>query len=122
MLANELQQEVGERGFMLAKKGLAKVSCSNFAPDEILVGKALLEVLYAGREVVLVTKDEDIQEQLYKLIFLLETHYRAMLFGEYLYKVCAKPKQLRNSFRSGLRGCVCLGYRELDPEIRRALR
>lgn len=35
-----------------------------------------------GREVVILTKDEDIQEQFYKLQWLLDTHYRGMLLAD----------------------------------------
>lgn len=43
-----------------------------------------------GREVVILSKDEDVLEQFYKLQWLLDTHYRAMLLAD---AYAAKPSR-----------------------------
>ena len=81
-LMQELHKNLGPRGYMLAKKGGEKEGSPNFYTDEILVYLAMKTGIETGREVVILTKDEDLQEQFYKLQWLLDTHYRGMLFAD----------------------------------------
>lgn len=80
----EIQKEVGERGFMLAKKGAGIARPPRtFYTDETLVFYAIATALNTGKEVILLSKDEDIQEQFYKMLWLLDTHYRGMLLADH---------------------------------------
>ena len=81
-LMQGLHEKLGPRGYLLAKKGVEKEESSNFYTDESLVYLAMKTGFETGREVVILTKDEDIQEQFYKLQWLLDTHYRSMLFAD----------------------------------------
>lgn len=81
-LREELHREVGPRGYILAKKGAGKPLGPTFFTDEYLVCTALMTAIIEGREVVVLTKDEDVQEQFYKLQWLLDTHYRGMLLAD----------------------------------------
>lgn len=81
-LMQELHNKVGSRGYLLAKKGSIEKGSPNFYTDEILVYLAMKTGIETGREVVILTKDEDIQEQFYKLQWLLDTHYRGMLLAD----------------------------------------
>lgn len=80
------QRAVGERGFLLAKKGAGEQAAGalSFA-DEELVYTAVASALRTGRQTTILTKDEDLLEQFYRLIYLLDTHYRSMLVAQ-LYK------------------------------------
>jgi hypothetical protein len=84
-----VQQQFGERGMMLAKKGQARVGSENRFTDEKLVVAALLHGITTGRPVCIITKDEDIQEQFYKLAWLLDTQYR----GHLLARIFAEGKR-----------------------------
>jgi hypothetical protein len=59
--------EVGPRGYLLAKKGAADADSKNFYTDEILVVMGAMACINHAREVIILTKDEDLLEQLYKL-------------------------------------------------------
>jgi hypothetical protein len=80
----ELRREAhrtGPRGYLLGKKGAAASGSPNFLTDEMLVFTAVAAGLRSGRPTYILTKDEDVQEQFYKLIWLLDTHYRGMLLA-----------------------------------------
>ncbi|MGA2439895.1 MAG: hypothetical protein ABSH08_02970 [Tepidisphaeraceae bacterium] len=81
-LLAEIQPELGERGFQLAKKGAAAGRSPNIFADEEIVTLAFITALLKGSEVVIVTRDADVLEQYCKLRLLLKEHYRAMLFAE----------------------------------------
>lgn len=81
-LMRELHNNIGPRGYMLAKKGDVAKGSPNFFTDEILVYLAMKTGIETGREVVILSKDEDILEQFYKLQWLLDTHYRSMLLAD----------------------------------------
>lgn len=82
LLMRELHDEIGPRGYLLAKKGHESEGSPNFFTDEILVYLAMKTGIETGQDVVIVSKDEDILEQFYKLQWLLDTHYRGMLFAD----------------------------------------
>ena len=71
---------LGPRGYLLARKG-EESSSSAFSTDERLVYAAVAAGLRSGRPIYLLTKDEDLQEQFYKLLWLIDTQYRGMLLA-----------------------------------------
>lgn len=81
-LRAQLQREVGPRGYLLAKKGYSTLSTRTSHTDEELVCTAVATALTSGRPVYILTKDEDLQEQFYKLQWLIDTHYRGMLLAQ----------------------------------------
>ena len=81
-LMQKLNEHLGPRGYLLAKKGDETEGSPNFYTDEILVYLAMKTGIETGREVVILSKDADIQEQFYKLQWLLDTHYRSMLLAD----------------------------------------
>ena len=81
-LKRELHNEIGPRGYVLAKKGATAEGSPNLFTDEILVYLAMRTGIETGREVVILSKDEDILEQFYKLQWLLDAHYRSMLLAD----------------------------------------
>lgn len=82
VLRRGVHEAVGPRGYLIAKKGEGNVSSPTYNTDEALVYLAMMTGITTGREVVILTKDEDIQEQFYKLQWLLDTHYRGMLLAD----------------------------------------
>jgi hypothetical protein len=81
-LMERLHQDLGSRGYLLAKKGAEVTNLDNLLTDETLVYLAMKTGIETGREVVILSKDEDILEQFSKLQWLLDTHYRAMLLAD----------------------------------------
>ena len=79
--SNYLQSAVGMRGQLLAKSGANATVPTHKFNDEALVLIALCTALFKGRETVIVTHDEDVLEQFYKAVWLIDTHYRSMLFA-----------------------------------------
>lgn len=71
-----------DRAARMGWKGYTDYEKPNYAADEQLVTMAVLHALMTGRETTILTRDHDIMEQLYKLVFLIDTHYRGMLFAE----------------------------------------
>lgn len=82
LLMRELHAEIGPRGYLLAKKGHEAKGSPNFFTDEVLVYLAMKTGIETGQDIVIISKDEDILEQFYKLQWLLDTHYRGMLFAD----------------------------------------
>jgi hypothetical protein len=86
--ANELmtavQKSFGERGLLLAYKDRKAVNLDERATDESLVYFAFEHALHTGRPTVILTKDEDVLEQFYKLWWFVDTHYRACLIADFL--------------------------------------
>ena len=72
---------VRERGAILAWKGSQDFSKTNFWADEELTVMAALSALLSGNEVTVLTRDHDVQEQFYKLLFLIEIQYWSMLLA-----------------------------------------
>ncbi len=73
---------VGPRGYLIARKGDGDASPRTYYTDEALVYLAVMTAITTGNEVVILTKDEDVQEQFYKLLWLMDTHYRGMLLAD----------------------------------------
>ena len=82
LLKDEVHTGYGPRGYLLAKKGAKAKAPENLLTDEKLVYTAVATALRSGNPVHILTKDEDVQEQFYKLIWLLDTHYRGMLLAK----------------------------------------
>jgi hypothetical protein len=80
--AAEIQRRFGERAALIAKKAKGSARSRTFYTDESLVYQATSSAIYTGRHTVILTKDEDVQEQFYKLIFFLNTQYRGMLLAD----------------------------------------
>ena len=78
-LAAELQGFFGERGFLLARKGIEAANSPNKLTDEELVVMAVLTAILRGVEVFIMTRDPDVLEQYFKVLCLMKEHYRAML-------------------------------------------
>ena len=81
-LISKLQTSVGDRGVLLAKKGLLDHGKPNFATDEDLVVSAATHAILTGVETSLLTRDRDPLEQFRKLLWLIDTHYRCYLIAE----------------------------------------
>jgi hypothetical protein len=91
-IKESIHKELGPRGYLMARKGAEADGSANFYTDEILVFHAVKTAIATGREVVILSKDEDIQEQFYKLLWLLDTHYRGMLLAD---KYASDPLSFR---------------------------
>jgi hypothetical protein len=78
----------------LGKKGAEAAGSRNFFTDEMLVYTAVATGLRSGRPTYILTKDEDLQEQFYKLTWLLDTHYRSMLFA---HRFAEEPVSVSNA-------------------------
>jgi len=78
----EVQGRLGERGYLLAKKGLEANESPNKLTDEHLVVTAALTAITSGSEAVIMTRDPDVLEQYAKLCTLMKEHYRATLTAE----------------------------------------
>jgi hypothetical protein len=81
-LVAELQSRLGERGLHMALKGIEANSSPNKLADEELVVLAVLTAILRGSEVFILTRDQDVLEQYFKLTCHVKEHYRAMLVAE----------------------------------------
>ncbi|MBN1590842.1 MAG: hypothetical protein JW888_15120 [Pirellulales bacterium] len=81
-LTSIIQSSVGDRGFVLAKKGLRDYGKPNFSADEDLVVAGVTHAILTGHETVILTRDRDPLEQFRKFGYLLDTHYRSSLIAE----------------------------------------
>jgi hypothetical protein len=97
----EVQKIFGERGLLLGYKGgtvIEKPSSWLMSTDESLVYLAACAALTSGRPTIILTKDQDVLEQFYKLWWFLDTHYRAMLLADeyihspFVYPISTFPK------------------------------
>lgn len=78
-----LLQTHGDRAIVLAKKG-SKGDPSNplFYTDETVVAAAVFFAIRRNTPTVILTRDEDLLEQFYKLQWLIYTHYRGLLLAD----------------------------------------
>ena len=75
----------GERGYLIGNKGDKEQRGKEHdlqPTDEEVVVRAVAHSITTGQPSVILTKDHDLPEQFYKLIWLVDTHYRAMLFAD----------------------------------------
>lgn len=77
----EVQSQFGERGYLLARKGLEAQNSPNKLTDEHLVVTSMLTAIMMGHEVVIMTRDPDVLEQYAKVCTLMKEHYRATLIA-----------------------------------------
>ena len=75
-LLDRVQRRLGERGRLLATKPVGNYT------DEALVYLAIEHALTTGRQTLIMTRDADVEEQFFKLVWLIDTHYRAMLLAD----------------------------------------
>ena len=117
----EVQSQFGERGYLLAKKGLEAQNSPNRLTDEHLVVTAMLTAILKGSEVVIVTRDPDVLEQYAKLCTLMKEHYRATLIAErYAANPAAyafKDVPLHENLRACFSGNSVLEFETMDSEF-----
>ncbi len=70
------------RGQLLARKGDGSKIVGHKYNDEALLIQAVFDAIATGRETTILTYDEDVLEQFYKALWLIDTHYRSMLFAD----------------------------------------
>ena len=75
-LADEVQKDLGQRGRLIATKPAGSFT------DEALVYLAVEHALSTGRQTLILTRDADVEEQFFKLLWLVDTHYRGMLLAD----------------------------------------
>jgi hypothetical protein len=92
-----------DRAARIAWKGACDYERKNYAADEQTVTMAVLHALMTGRETTILTRDHDLMDQFYKLIFLIDTHYRSMLFAA---KYAASPHE----FTPQSKRMICEGH------------
>jgi hypothetical protein len=80
----DVQKNLGERGYLFARKRAAPAGerPATHWTDEEVVFTALAHALRTGAETFILTKDEDLLDQLYRLVYLVDTHYRSMLIAD----------------------------------------
>lgn len=79
----ELQKKYKERGLFLAQKGRRDAENPNISNDEQTIVMAIQTAIMRGTNVVILTRDNDIQEQFVKFYVHLKEHYRSMLAADY---------------------------------------
>jgi hypothetical protein len=84
-IKENIQRTWGERGALIANKGDRLVT-QTYYTDEEVVYSAVIDGIRSGRPTIILTKDEDLQEQFYKLIWLIDTHYRGMLLANLYFR------------------------------------
>ena len=75
-IRQDIQKMYGPRALLIADKPAGQLT------DEALVYLAVEHALSTGRPSVILTKDQDVPEQLFKLLWLIETHYRGKLLAD----------------------------------------
>ena len=87
----EVQNHLGRRGLLIAKKGQNAANSPNKFVDEELVVMAASTAILKGRETFIISRDPDVLEQYFKVLCLMKEHYRAMLVAE---KYAANPEAM----------------------------
>lgn len=72
---------LGERGYLLARKEV-ETGTPRRRTDEVVVCAAVSTAIRTAQPTFILTKDEDLAEHFYKLVWLLDTQYRGMLFAD----------------------------------------
>jgi hypothetical protein len=80
--SNACKDTFGMRTQLIAVSGLEARVPDNRYNDEALVVMAVFDAIHSGRETVILSSDEDVLEEFYKTVWLVDTHYRAMLFAD----------------------------------------
>lgn len=63
---------VQDRGWQLAVKGDRTSESVNFESDEEILVQAVVSAITTGRETSVLTRDRDLTEQFYKLMYLID--------------------------------------------------
>jgi hypothetical protein len=120
-LISTLQSAVGDRGVILARKGLLDYGKANFTADEDLVVAAATHAILTGEETSVLTRDRDPLEQFRKVLYLIDTHYRCHLIAESyldtpenLIESKGGPESSRDCFEPGDRSILNLPRRFVD--------
>jgi hypothetical protein len=77
-----VQRLYGQRGLALVHKHGRRVRTDPWATDESVVYSAAAHSLRTGEPTVILSQDQDVLEQFYKLWWFLDTHYRAKLMAD----------------------------------------
>jgi hypothetical protein len=75
-LADQVQQRLGQRGRLIATKKPGNLT------DEALVYLAVEHAITTGKQTLVLTRDADVEEQFFKLLWMINTHYRGMLLAD----------------------------------------
>jgi hypothetical protein len=78
----EVQRTLGERAYLLGRKNWKTPPDRRSNTDEQLVVIALAHALQTSRPTLILTRDQDVLEQFYKLVVLIDFDYRSMLIAE----------------------------------------
>lgn len=81
-LVEGVQRLYGQRGLSLVRKGGEDAAKDKWFADEALVFSAAWHSLCTGEPTIILTLDQDVLDQFYKLWWFLDTHYRGMLLAE----------------------------------------
>ncbi len=76
-LLGKIQQSFGDRGRLIGGKEAGLLT------DEALVYLAVRHAVTTGRQTLVLTRDADVEEQFFKLLWLVLTHYMGMLLAEH---------------------------------------
>jgi len=72
----------GSRGWRIAKKAIEERHKPFVFTDEALVVNAAFHSILFGSPCVIFTRDNDVFDQFYKIIYLVDTHYMSMLMAK----------------------------------------
>lgn len=81
-VSNYIQQECTPRGQLLSKQGSEPKVPQHVYNDEWLVALAIVYSLVSGKEVTVLTSDEAVLDQFFKLCCLVTFHYLAMALAD----------------------------------------
>jgi hypothetical protein len=76
-LLRQIQQSFGDRGRLIGGKEPGLLT------DEALVYLGVRHAVTTGRQTLVLTRDADVEEQFFKLLWLVLTHYMGMLLAEH---------------------------------------
>ena len=107
-IEKSVQKQVQDRGWLLACKGRDDAHKPNLLADEMTLVRAVVNGITSGVETSVLTRDRDLTEQFYKLLHIIDTHYRSMLIGD---ACCEQPL---NFFDSDLPNAAALKQAFVD--------
>jgi hypothetical protein len=93
-LVEGVQRIYGQRGLGLVRKGGQNNGSDKWFADEALVFSAAWHSLCTGEPAIVLTQDQDVLEQFYKLWWFIDTHYRGMLMAK---EYAAEPNRYPRS-------------------------
>jgi hypothetical protein len=88
--------------------------------DETIVAAAFIMAIRRRRTTAILTRDQDILDQLYKMQWLLDTHCRGM-FCRGISSLFVGERQCKHAVNSAMKQCICTGTHRLiarsDPNL-----